>query len=250
MIKKIYKQIVPEKVRNDIYIAKRKAKGLLLRGANFECNVCNSAFRKLLPKADRLNAECPSCGALERTRLLLYYLQKETKIFKKRMKVLHFGPEPGLYAIISKADLEYVDADYNAAYANHVIDITDIHYPDDYFDLIICSHVVGYVTDEDKALEELYRVLSPDGMMLLLTFLNPESADTIDHDWVNTRELRTIHYGEPDCLRLHGYNYKSVLESKGFKVNQRDYRVELGEERIKRNVLGEGPREDIFECTI
>jgi len=249
MIKKIYKRILPEKIRNDIHIALRKAKAPFLKGSRFECNVCGSRFRRLLPKADRENAECPKCGALERTRLLLYYLQNETEIFEKRMKVLHFGPEPGLYAIISKADLEYVDADYNPAYANHVIDITNIHYTDDYFDLIICSHVVGYVTDEDKALEELYRVLSPNGMMLLLTFLNPESPDTIDHDWVNSPELRTIHYGEPDCLRLHGFNYKSILEDKGFTVNQRDYRLELDAERIEKNVLGEGPREHIFECT-
>ena len=115
--------------------------------------------------------------------------------------------------------------------------------------MIICSHVVGYVYDEDKALEELYRVLSPNGMLILLTYLNPDSFDTIDHDWVNTPELRTIHYGEPDCLRLHGHGYKTVLEEKGFVVNQRDYRLELGEELIEKNVLGEGDREWIFECT-
>lgn len=248
MIKKIYKKILPEKFRNDVHIALRKGKGLFLSGTKYECNCCGSTYRKMLPKADRANAECPNCGALERTRLLLYYLQEETQIFKKRMKVLHFGPEPGLYMHISKADLEYVDGDLNPAYANTVIDITNIQFEDDYFDLIICSHVVGYVPDEDKSLEELYRVLSPDGMMLLLTFVNPDSKETIDHEWVNTPELRTLHYGEPDCLRLHGLGYKSELESKGFKVNQRDYLSEMDSSRKERNVLGEGPREWIFEC--
>jgi len=203
----------------------------------------------MLTKANRPNAQCPNCDALERTRLLLYYLTNETEIFKKRIKVLHFGPEPSLYKIISKADIEYVDGDYNSAYANHVIDIMDIQFPIDYFDLIICSHVVGYVTDEDKALEELHRVLSPNGKLILMTFLNPDSTETIDHDWVNTPELRTIHYGEYECLRLHGTNYKTVLEAKGFKVNQRDYRSEMGQELIEKNSLGLGFREDIFECT-
>lgn len=203
----------------------------------------------MLPKANRANAQCPNCDALERTRLLLYYLTDETVIFKKRIKVLHFGPEPSLYKIISKADIEYVDGDYNSAHANHVIDIMDIQYPDNYFDLIICSHVLGYVADEDKAFEELHRVLSPSGKLILMTFLNPDSADTIDHDWVNTPELRTIHYGEHECLRLHGTNYKTVIESKGFKTNQRDYRSEMGQELIEKNSLGLGPREWIFECT-
>lgn len=249
MIKKIYKSLLPEKTRNEIIFTLRKAKVPFLYGSKYECNCCQSTFRKMLPKAGRPNAECPKCGALERTRLLLYYLKNETKIFTKKIKVLHFGPESGLYSIISKADIEYIDGDLNPAYANHVIDITNIQYPNDYFDLIICSHVVGYVPDEDKSLEELYRVLAPKGMLILLTFLNPESHETIDHEWVNTPELRSKHYGEPECLRLHGLDYKIELEAKGFSVNQRNYRAELGQELIEKNVLGEGPREWIFECT-
>ena len=249
MIKKVYKKIVPEKMRNNIIISMRRAQAPFLYGNTFECNCCGSTFRKMLPKAGRANAECPRCHSLERTRLLLYYLQNETDIFTDKMKVLHFGPEPSLYKLLSKTNNEYIDCDYNAAYANHVIDITDIPYPDDYFDLIICSHVVGYVIDEDKALEELYRVLHPKGMLILMTFLNPVSKETIDHDWVNTPELRAIHYGEPDCLRLHGYAYKGELEAKGFKVNQIDYRKQLDPKLVQRNVLGLGPREWIFECT-
>ncbi|MDF1696096.1 MAG: methyltransferase domain-containing protein [Saprospiraceae bacterium] len=248
MIKTLYKRVVPEKMRNNIIISLRRAKAPFLYGNTYKCNCCGWTFRKMLSKAGRENAECPNCAALERTRLLLYYLQNETEVFTQKMKVLHFGPEPSLYKILSKTDNEYIDADYHPAYAHHVIDITNIQYSDDYFDMIICSHVVGYVHDEDKALEELHRVLSPNGLLILLTFVNPESVETIDHEWVNTPELRTIHYGEPECLRLHGVGYKGELEAKGFKVNQLDYRVKLGSEMVKRNALGLGPREWIFEC--
>lgn len=203
----------------------------------------------MLSKAGRLNAECPTCGSLERTRLLLFYLTKETNIFKEKLKVLHFAPESSLYSILSKTDNEYIDGDIHPAYANHVIDITDIQFPDGYFDLIICSHVVAHVPDEEKALQELLRVLSPNGKAIIMTFINPDSFETIDHDWINTPALRKAHYGEPDCLRLHGGDFKQRLELQGFNVNQIDYRSQLGSEMLEKHVLGEGPREWIFECT-
>ena len=246
MIKTIYKQIFSEKVRNQIRRTLRKVKAPLYYGSRYECNCCQQTFKQLLPKAGRPNAECPKCGSLERTRLLLHYLENETSIFKSKLKVLHFAPEPSLYSKISKSNAEYIDGDIHPAYANHVVDITDIQYPDDFFDLILCSHVVAHVPDEQKALQELHRVLAPKGTALIMTYVNPNSFETIDHDWINTPELSKEHYGEPDCLRLHGGDFKNRLESIGFKVNQIDYRTQLGPQLADRNCLGEGPREWIF----
>jgi len=249
LIKKIYKKNLPESLRNHIRVSIRKAKSPFYYGNKYECNCCKSSFRKMLPKANRPNAECPRCGSLERTRLLMYYLKNETTIFEKKLKVLHFAPESSLYSILSKSNLEYIDGDIHPAYANHIVDITDIKYADDYFDLIICSHVIAHVPDEKKAIQELRRVLSPHGEAIILTYINPNSEETIDHDWINTPELRKEHYGEPDCLRLHGSDFKSTLEKANFKVNQLDYRKRLGQKIMNKNVLGEGPREWIFQCT-
>ena len=249
MIKKIYKKILPEALRNSIRVSIRKAKSPFYYGNKYECNCCETSFRKMLPKAKRSNAECPKCGSLERTRLLLHYLKNETSIFEKKLRVLHFAPESSLYSILSKLDLEYIDGDIHPAYANNIVDITDIQFEDDYFDLIICSHVIAHVPDEEKAIQELRRVLSPKGKAIILTFINSDSKETIDHDWINTDELRREHYGEPDCLRLHGSDFKSTLEKEGFKVNQIDYRKKLGPKIMNKNVLGEGPREWIFDCS-
>lgn len=248
MIKKIYKQLVSEKRRNWIRRSIQSAKAPLYYGDTFQCNCCGKSFRALLPKAKRQNAECPYCGSLERTRLLLHYLKNETGVFSEHLKVLHFAPEPALYKLLKQEDIEYVDGDLHPAYANHIVDITAIPYENDYFDLIICSHVIAHVPDEAKALSELLRVLAPGGKAIILTYINSESEDTIDHEWVNTPALRKEHYGEPDCLRVHGNGFKAILENTGFKVNQIDYRLKLGPELMEKNVLGEGPREWIFEC--
>jgi len=218
-------------------------------GDRFECNCCQRSFRELLPKASRQNAECPYCGSLERTRLLLYYLQNETSVMQQKLKVLHFAPEPALYKTLSHQNPNYIDGDIHPAYANHIVDITDIPFGKDHFDLIICSHVLAHVPEERKAIQELVRVLAPTGKANILTYINAAEADTIDHDWINTPELRKEYYGEPDCLRWHGRNFKKVLAREGFKVKQIDYRKVLGETLMKKNALGEGPREWIFECT-
>ena len=255
MIKELYKSILPEAFRNQVRILINKVKYPFYIGNNFECNCCGKSFRRMLPKGDRSNAECPYCGALERTRLLLHYLERTDTFVqakddtsKPKQKVLHFAPEPSLFKRFSQLEMEYIDADINPANASHVVDITNIGYEDDYFDYIICSHVIAHVPNEDKAITELHRVLSPEGRAIVMTYINPDSFETIDHEWINTPELRKQHYGEPDCLRLHGGDFAKRLANGGFKVNQIDYRNQLGDKLIHKNVLGEGPREWIFEC--
>ena len=77
MIRKIYKSIFSEKVRNNNIYFLNKVRGILLRGNKFYCNCCGRSFRKFLPKGNvkRENAMCPNCSSLERSRLLLKYLQ-------------------------------------------------------------------------------------------------------------------------------------------------------------------------------
>ncbi len=43
------------------------------------------------------------------------------------------------------------------------IDVTSITYDSNTFDVILCSHVLEHVLDDDKAMRELYRVLKPNG---------------------------------------------------------------------------------------
>ena len=251
MIKSVYKSIVPEKLRLTIRQDLKKLVAPLYFGNRFYCNCCGKSFRAFLPKGNikRENAACPYCGSLERTRLLHLYLQNETQLFSKPLKVLHFAPEPCLYNIIKKLPIEYVDADINPALANHVIDITAIPYPDSYFDLIICSHVLGHVPDEAKAIQELKRVLKPDGTALILTLINPELAYTFEDESITTATERLQKYGEPDLCRLHGADFKERLEKQGISVTEIDYRKALPQQLAENSRLGDGRRELIFRCS-
>jgi len=252
MIKNLYKQIFPEKTRIRIRLFFEKSTAFLYRGNQFECNCCGKRFRKLKSKGNisRKNAKCPYCGSLERNRVLLFYLEKETGIFtKKECKVLYFAPE---YCFISKfrqhTFAAYIDADINPNYASHVIDIESIPYTNDYFDYIICSHVLGHVANEQKAIEELYRVLKPDGTVLIMTVIDKNKEITFEDPAITSPEDRLKYYSEPDLARLHGLDFAQRLSHR-FKVEEVDYRKNFDEEFQKRFSLGDGNREIIFNCT-
>ncbi len=218
------------------------------KGDRFYCNFCERSFSKMLSRSGRPSAECPYCASLERTRLLLHYLNDQTDIFNKHISVLHFAPAVCLFDKLVNLDIEYIDADYNIANARYKEDITDISYADDYFDLIICSHVLGHVGDEAMAMREMKRVLKPSGKAIIITYIVLEATQTRDDPNINTAKLRKEHYGELDCLRLHGMNFDKLLEAQGFDVELINYRDSMDPEVVLKESLGVCGKEWIYLC--
>lgn len=252
-IKTIYKTIFNESTRLKIFRIRRKLKGLILAGNQVECNCCGKTFRKFLPKGNGLeireNAECPNCGSLERTRLLLFYLCRETDMFSKRCKLLHIAPEDSLKKIFQNhKNIEYVNGDLNPYFADEIIDLTDIQYPNDTFDYIICSHVLGHIPDEKKAVQEMRRVLKPNGIAFVLTLISNDHLSTFENSELFTDEQRLKAYGEKDLVRLHGCDFKKRLSINGFEVQPIDYTQKLKVKTIQRFKVVNTGRETIFKC--
>ena len=177
MIRQLYKKILSERTRIEILFLWFQIRGFFLRGSNYYCVCCDSWYQKFLPYGNiqRENAVCPSCHSLERTRVLMFYLRNCTTIFRGGYKILHFAPERAIEKRLKKIRNIYLTADINPLYADHIVDITSIPYPENYFDYIICSHVLGHVPDEERAIDEMYRVLKPGGTAIILTPLDLNS---------------------------------------------------------------------------
>lgn len=249
MIKYIYKKLLTEKMRNDLHVLWYKLRALFYYGNKFYCNCCNKSFSKFLPKGNipRANAECPYCGSLERNRLLLLFLQRKNMLTGKDIQLLHFAPEYCLKRIFSALkNIDYVDADINPNLATHEVDITKVPFKDNSFDLIICSHVLGHVPDEHKGLTELFRVLKPGGVAIIMTLIDKNRAHTFEDPQLNTASERLINYGEPDLCRLHGMDFKNRIEKANFYVEIVDYSKELNKSEREKYSLGNGDRELIF----
>src|SRR4030095_16662908 len=110
------------------------------------CPVCHryaSDFRTfgLVPRRD---AQCPSCGALERHRLVWLFFQRKTDLFDGRPKrLLHFAPEQALaMQFRTIQNLDYVTADLFDPNASISVDITNmLSVPDASFAFLSCIHV-------------------------------------------------------------------------------------------------------------
>ena len=133
----------------------------------FTCPICGyeGPFRN---KRGRLHAKCPSCGALERTRLLFAVLSPLIKSFSpERKRILHIAPEPQLDEWLQAQFEHYVSADLQRTDVSARLDIQHLPFPDATFDLVIASHVLEYPKDDHKAIAEIRRILRPDGIAAL-----------------------------------------------------------------------------------
>lgn len=96
------------------------------------------------------------------------------------------------------------------------IDITDIEFPDDSFDVIICNHVLEHIPDDREAMKELARVLSYEGFGVITV---PVTTDVTfeDASVINPVERERL-FGQGDHVRRYGKDFVSRLEKNGFEV--------------------------------
>lgn len=224
-----------------------------------ECPICGYKGINFIPFQDIIHKEvmCPVCYSHERHRAVWLYLNQRDELLKDGNKILHFAPEMLFKDLFSSSNMEYHAVDKNPGLyscADEVVDIQDIPYDDDYFDLIICAHVLEHVPDDKKALSELYRVLKPKGTVLILVPMNGISYDlpydelkTLENEEYNTPELRKKYYGQEDHLRLYGADFKEKILDSGFELLSDDFIKSLGRDAIERYALVRN--EKIYECT-
>ena len=159
--------------------------------------------------------------------------------------MLHVAPEPHLSRLFQKAtSVDYLSADLGASNAMVKMDIMDIQYSDNTFDVIYCSHVLEHVFDDRKAMREFYRVLKPSGWAILQV---PIVADKTSEDSaVIHPEERQLLFGQHDHVRQYGRDYKDRLIDAGFRVKVVGFVRELSNRTIRR--LGLMRSEDVYFC--
>jgi len=158
------------------------------------------------------------CGALERHRFVWRYFESETNLFNgEQKKVLHVAPENCFEPRLRKRlGSNYITADLLDPQAMIRMDITDIQFPDNYFDVIYCSHVFEHVPDDRKAMREFFRTLKPNGWAILLVPITVEKTFE-DPSIVNPSERLRI-FGQVDHVRRYGSDYIDRLKESGFNV--------------------------------
>ncbi|MBE7629885.1 class I SAM-dependent methyltransferase [Tenacibaculum piscium] len=224
-----------------------------LQGDVFTDPIDGKSFRKFLPygyQNQRENALSPSTLSLERHRLLWLYLQNETIFLAsnnlnsssdKKLKVLHIAPEQCFLDIFRKQkNLDYITADLESPIADVKADICDLPFKDNEFDVVFCNHVLEHITDDTKAMQELYRVLKVGGFGIFQIPQDLSREKTFEDDSITDEKERTKIFGQYDHVRVYGRDYFDKLRSIGFKVDEVDFTKKIAPEKLARFALMKG----------
>jgi SAM-dependent methyltransferase len=131
--------------------------------------------------------------------------------------MLHVAPESCFESRFKeRLGAGYLTADLFSPLAMVKMDITDIQYPDQTFDVIYCSHALEHVVDDRKAMREFFRVLKNDGWAILLVPITSEKTFE-DSSIVDPKERQKA-FGQEDHVRRYGPDYVERLRDAGFTV--------------------------------
>ncbi len=217
-------------------------------GGSFFCPVCQRAVRRFRPLApsfqsnwtkygfdlplsrmETINLEqysCPLCDVSDRDRLFALYFSTIASdlLRRKAPRFIEFAPIGSLTLRLRQLFgpvVEYRTADLLVPNADDRVDICDMRacYENESVDALLCSHILEHVSDDLKALRELYRILRPGGWAVLLA--------PIHHDLVSSREggqnmteaERWHWFGQDDHVRLHSKSdFENRIKDAGFHL--------------------------------
>ena len=235
----------------------------LHKGDKYICPLCNYSSKDLadigldIPVltekqvigGSRRAGGCYKCGSSDRERLIYVYLREEVKIFTsgKIKSIFHVTPEQNLSRKLLEFGFdEYVCSELfmeGRTYPKHYqnINVLDIPYGDNTFDLVLCNHVLEHIPTDLIAMEELRRVLKKDGLAILQVPISNNSATTFEDFFVTDPEQRKNVFGQMNHVRIYGQDYTARLEKSGFSVT----RINISKEYPR---YGLNEAEDLFVC--
>ena len=241
-MKKYLRKLIPYNLIHLIRKTKGAIEAFIYRGNNFECPFCKNKFRKLKDGGEslpffkdhkiigggrRINMLCPYCLSTDRDRLIYFYLITRKEFLKKQLTLLHVSPESSVKSFLAKfPNINYYSGDkfeerYQGFYYDKTtlnLDLTNLQFPNDNFDIIICNHVLEHIKEEKKALFEIKRVLKYNGWAILQVPIANKNKNTIEYQNLSSKKRESI-YGQDDHMRLYGLDYADRLRSNGFIVD-------------------------------
>jgi len=221
----IAKKIIPHDIR--VFLRKvnwRLRYFILIFGKSYKekvfCPIANKEFKTFIKIGNELRT--PSNGAKNRQRLVWLYLTKELNILQDSLRVLHIAPELSYFEILKKQkNINYFPGDKMVAgYSNQKginnIDLTELNYEDNFFDIIVCNHVLEHIPDDIKAISEMYRVLKKGGKAIVTVPIDENLEKTYENPNITSPTDREKHFGQWDHVRMYAVDIKQRFADNGF----------------------------------
>ncbi|MFN4299848.1 MAG: class I SAM-dependent methyltransferase [Thermaurantimonas sp.] len=236
-------------------VIKRLILKLKYSGNQHECPLCGFKARAFLPgglHTKRVNAKCPSCGCVERHRILWrYFINIGCVVNEPHKSVLHFAPEPALRRKLTEMLPLYKCSDLSLEDADYAYNLTRVDCPDAHWDYLICFHVLEHIEDDRQAMLEMHRILKPGGVAFVQVPIWPsELHPTYENPTIIDPRDRQITFGQEDHLRIYGLDVVERLQEVGFEVQLVRYTDFFTSDEIHRYALRNtsGISEVFFYC--
>jgi predicted SAM-dependent methyltransferase len=149
--------------------------------------------------------------------------------------VLEFSPRYGLEEKFRKSDdIDYVSVDIKSKSVDVNVDITELPFDSESFDVIICSHILEHIPNDESAISELHRILSKKGRAFIMIPKDKGRNNTYENPDVTTNQERKDEFGHPYHERIYGQDFVDRLSKSGFNVNKITYPEQLDESKTDR----------------
>lgn len=219
-LKKALYFFLPEKFIKNNKLIFRKIVFVFFIGNKHACSICEKKFRRFIKIKNKRDNLCPYCGSISRDRRLYTLVTKELEKNKHQFpKILDFSPSDSIYNKLSRIEnLSYSASDLSGNFnAKYQYDLTDVSCENNYFDFIICFHILEHIPEDIKAMQELYRIIKPNGLVFIQTPF--KKGEIYENPSVSTPEGRKKHFGQEDHVRIYSLNgLKERLQNVGFKI--------------------------------
>jgi SAM-dependent methyltransferase len=204
-------------------------KDLFFRKNIVQCSICgwtgSSFYRHTGSGYDGAATLCPGCLCQDRHRTLLFILQRDTDFFVPGKRIVEVAPERNLEKLyLSSKQLNYTSFDIER-HAMEQGDITRMRYEDNSVDYFLCLHVLEHVSKEQDALQEIRRILKPDGYAIIQVPVDWDLEHGFEYLKADPRD--TYH------VRRYGRDFLQKLLLPGFQVVKKIISDCLTDEEIR-----------------
>ncbi len=167
------------------------------------------------------NAECPKCGSHGRHRTLYFFLKEYFfNHSAKNLSVLHVSPEKGIEQFLkSHKNIDYLSIDLDSPYVMKHENLEKLTMKSRSFSLVICFHVLEHVSNDLKALREIYRVLKKGGIAVLDVPIDRNRKKTFEDSSITNPQERLKFFGQEDHVRIYGTDFTERIKQAGFDVS-------------------------------
>ncbi|MCX7955460.1 MAG: methyltransferase domain-containing protein [Bacteroidales bacterium] len=194
---------------------------------------------------------CCNCNANDRYRLIALYLKYFFEYKNAEYHLLEVGFSPFTFNIIKalnkRKKIIYYILDKYYTKADFINDIENCkQLKDNFFDIIICSHILEHLENPVNAIKEIYRILKFGGIAIFLAPILTTIEKTIENSEYKTPALRWKYFGQNDHLRIFSKtDFINLLSIAPFSISQLDVNY-FG--TAKFNEFGIDERSILYVC--